>query len=150
MSAATEERATAAHAIRSARSRGLHGRAALADAYQSLTAATALILHEGNHADARRWEKASSLVFDRWVALDEPASALAAEREPSPYCAQHHPHGSADPCGPCGVARRRHAIWRDAVHEFDEDIDDASMCTCGLPAQQHDEIEPTSGEGRAR
>ncbi len=114
MSAKTEARDTAAHAIASARRRGLHGRAALADAYQSLTAATALMLREGDDVDARRWEKASSLVFDRWVALDEPAPALAGKQEPSPYCVQHHPHGSADPCGPCGVARKRHAIWREA------------------------------------
>ena len=78
MSAATEARDTAAHAIARARSRGLHGRAALAGAYQSLTAGTAFVLREGGDADARRWEKASSLVFDRLVALDEPAPTARA------------------------------------------------------------------------
>ena len=105
MSAKTEARDTAAHAIASARRRGLHGRAALADAYQSLTAGTAFLLREGDAADARRWEKASALVFDRWVALDAPTPDLADEgsegaNEPS----------TATVCPRCAGANGNHGL----------------------------------------
>jgi hypothetical protein len=30
----------------------------------------------------------------------------------------------------------------DAPHEFDEDIEDGSMCMCGVPALMHFLVEP--------
>ena len=29
------------------------------------------------------------------------------------------------------------AEWMDRPHEFVEDVEDMSMCTCGIPALQH-------------
>ena len=40
---------------------------------------------------------------------------LAAMPEPSPFCAQHQPLGSGEPCAPCGVARKRHDLWSQAI-----------------------------------
>ncbi|MBN0039353.1 hypothetical protein JN535_04085 [Cellulosimicrobium cellulans] len=111
MSAATEARDTAARAIARRRSEGLHGRAALADAVEVMRNVVRILLREHDD-DVHRWVRALWLVEARLERLD--ASAHADEREPSPYCAQHHPFGSSESCGPCGVARKRHAIWRDA------------------------------------
>lgn len=87
MSAATEARKTAARAIARRRAEGLHGRAALAAAYQSLTQSVAYLLREGD-GDVARWEQASRLVFDRWVALDEPAPAHADDQVVGPTIAE--------------------------------------------------------------
>lgn len=73
-----EARGTAAHAIASARSRGLHGRSALADAYQSLTAGLRLLLREDDPG-VDRWGRAVALVFERWTALEDELDA------PVPY-----------------------------------------------------------------
>lgn len=36
-----------------------------------------------------------------------------------------------------------HTAEFDAVpHEFDEDVNDASMCMCGVPAIYHDRVFP--------
>lgn len=35
-----------------------------------------------------------------------------------------------------------HPAKRDDWHEFTEDVDDASMCVCGVPALTHDAVFP--------
>lgn len=32
--------------------------------------------------------------------------------------------------------------WMDKPHEFREDVDDYSMCRCGVPALTHHLVEP--------
>jgi hypothetical protein len=38
--------------------------------------------------------------------------------------------------------------WMDRPHEFHEDVDDCSMCVCGVPAMHHRVVEPSvAGQG---
>lgn len=38
--------------------------------------------------------------------------------------------------------------WMDRPHEFREDVDDCSMCVCGVPADVHDRAFTEQGENR--
>jgi hypothetical protein len=77
-------RSTAACAIVQARSRGLHGRAALEGAYQSLRSGMLFLLH-GDSPHADRWGRACTLVFERWAALEDDVDA------PVPYVVAETP-----------------------------------------------------------
>lgn len=39
-----------------------------------------------------------------------------------------------------------HHAWKDRPHKFREDVDDASMCVCGVPVLTHECMEPGERE----
>jgi hypothetical protein len=52
------------------------------------------------------------------------AALLALDVEPSTFCSRH-PAGTEDPCGPCGVARRRHDRWWELQNSLYDQMDAA-------------------------
>jgi hypothetical protein len=60
-------------------------------------------------------------------ATPEPPQKIPGEqpKPPDPYCADHMPDGTTDPCGPCGTARTNLNAWRA---RGDKAIRDCGLC----------------------
>lgn len=71
--------------------------------------------------------------------------------EPVVACAGHatcnapvHEHGCYNDHGSCESPEEHRPEPVVAPHEFDEDVADASMCMCGVPALGHEIVEPVA------